>query len=392
VPEERVGELVELMAEYSGAHVREALRRVQVFGWEEVSFDGSTFLMHREFDTTREWRSAHGFRPIDTPPDFILEAVSNRTDVEVADEAGGDEVHRLVLPTGAEVCWRPASRNGHLGGDIGVRRTGEDDEKLLAGMAQAFWQDRDAVLLDALDTQYVARGIDLEQHRYFGPRAELVDRLREFRRAGLRRSLLLQGKPGTGKSTLCMQMADELAERSLFLTPECFKALRAAEWEDVTRMLRPEMVVVDDVDRVGRIIDERLRFFEDRHCDIPFVLFTSNDLGELPDAMKRPGRIDQIVEIEPPGPEQRRQIIDQLAERVGVQVPDARRDRLDTVFCEQSPAHVREMLRRAKAVGWDRVEDLAGDRTFELTPDDSPEDAGPERPPAGAMVSGGGRL
>ena len=391
VPADRISELVELMEEYSGAHVREAVRRAKVFGWEEVTFDGSTFLMHREFEGNRDWRSAHGFEPIDTPPDFILEEVAKRTDVDVPYETGGDEVHRLVLPTGAEVCWRPASRNGQFGGDYGVRRAGDDHEKLYAGVARVFWRDRDAILLDSLERNYAARELAVGQYQYFGPHVDLVDRLREFRRAGLRRSLLLQGKPGTGKSTLCMQMAHELAERCLFLTPECFRSLRAAEWDDITRLLRPDMVVVDDVDRVGAL-ESRLRFFEDRHCDIPFVLFTSNDLGKLPDPMKRPGRIDQVVEIEPPGRDQRRRIIDQLAERVGVQVPDERRDRLDTVFCDQSPAHVREMLRRAKTLGWDRLTDIPGDRTFEPTVDESGDDAGDKRLPADAVMSGAGRL
>ncbi len=53
-----------------------------------------------------------------------------------------------------------------------------------------------------------------------------------------------------------------------------------------------------------------------------------------------------------------------LAERVGVEVPDAELPRLTEILQEQSNAHLLEALRRAKVRGW-QAEPVLGDATFE---------------------------
>ncbi len=365
IPEGRFGELEELISEYGAAHVREALRRAEVLGWEQVSFDVRTFRMHSDCSALSEWLRVHGFERLGEVPDTFADELFGRSEVERVMENERGALESRSLPRRA-VIWRRADAGGGFGVELHVRGGGAGREAIRREAAAVFWEGRSAVILDAIDREFTFRSVDLETRSYVGPHLDLIDQLRAFREAGMRRSVLLQGPPGTGKSTLCLHAARRLVDRSLFLSPDALGELRAAEWEALTWLFAPEMVIVDDVDRVGHgRLECKLRFFEDRYCEIPFVLFTSNDAGELPAPMKRPGRIDQIIEIEPPDRPRRRRLIGVLAERIGVEVPERYLERLDAVYREQSPAHVRELLRRAKALGWERLDALPGDRTFD---------------------------
>jgi chromosomal replication initiation ATPase DnaA len=236
---------------------------------------------------------------------------------------------------------------------------------LREGFAQVFWRDRRAVLLDARDRESSVRTTDLAGHDYLGPHLDLIERLRTYRGDGVRRCVLLQGPPGTGKSTFCRHAARELADRCLFLSAGFLQDVSVADWDTIVAFLRPDMVVVDDVDRVGdRCMAAKLRLFEDAYCDIPTILMTANEPEELPEPMKRPGRIDQILEVNAPDADARAGVIQKLAQRVGVDVPEGQVDRLNTLLSRESPAHVVEILRRAKTVGWESVSDMPGDQTF----------------------------
>lgn len=359
--------LERLMDEYSAAYVREALERARTLGWEEVELAPEAFRMHASFDRLEDWLRVHDFERIEGPPGVVTDEVFERAeDVRLIDNEE-HSLERLELATGASICRIDAGgeRGPRARDRIAVRC--DDEDELREGMAELFWRERRGVLLDSIDHEFVARTVALDGVDYLGPHTELIERLRAFRESGKRRSVLLQGPPGTGKSTLCLNAARELAERCLFLTPSAFEDMQTTDWTSLAESLRPDMVVIDDIDRVdGFSMESKLRLFEDRYCEIPYLLFTSNDLDDIPRPMKRPGRIDQIIEIESLDAERRREIVEGLADRIGVEPPDEQQlERLEELFERHSPAHVREVLRRADAVGWEHVEDMPGDRTFE---------------------------
>lgn len=371
LPDAHRGWLVDLMEEYSVAHVQEAIKRAKVQGWGAAAQAGEeTFRMHRDFDNLQEWLQVHGFRRFDDEASFIIEEVCERSDMEVAYKDDHEGLNRLELPNGAQLCIEEGNGRWAVAGarfraDVYYRADYDGRDAVAAGIAELFWQGREEVMLDAVEGNFICRGADALDHPYYGPLLEKLDLWERFREADIRRSVLLQGPPGCGKSTFCRHAARELSARTLLLTPDFYESIRAAQWKIVDELLQPEMVIVDDIDRVGsHALESKLRLFEEQFCDIPYILFTSNDMGKLPAPMRRPGRIDEIIEVRPPEQSVRWTLIRKMGERVGVEVPDEQLQRLDELLQNHSPAHLLETLRRAKIQGWD-ADPFPGDLTFE---------------------------
>lgn len=363
VPDEQMPRLLELLDQFSAAHVVEALRRAKVRGWSDSRTDDATFRLQRNFDCQSDWLRVHGFRRLDASVGFVFDEVFEKGAVELAYKDDRERLFRVELPNGAQVCMEDDERRQGVQ-TIYFRPEIDGKAALCRGVAELFWRGRTAVLLDAVERDEVdCQALGLTGHEYYGPLVENIARWQAFREAGLRRNVLIQGPPGCGKSTFCRHAAGELSGRTVMLTPDFYDSIRCGDWRSLVDLLRPEMVIIDDVDRVGHGLDAKLRLFEEGYCDVPFVLFTSNDHTKLPKAMRRPGRIDQIIEVDPPSKELRWKLIREMAAREGVEVPDAELSRLDDILVGQSTAHLVEALRRARVCGWD-AGDPEGDSTF----------------------------
>lgn len=250
----------------------------------------------------------------------------------------------------------------------------QEPAPVFSHLSQTLWKGRRAIRLDLRKANTYGPGevvlttLELNNFRYIGALAQCVEEWSRFRKEGIRRSVLLQGKPGSGKSTLCLHAASELTQRCALLAATVYEEFHGAEWKNLLKLLSPEMLILDDVDRVGSaILGAKLSSFEERRGvdDLPFVLFTSNDITQIPDAFRRPGRIDQILLVEEPSSAIRRHMVERFAVRVGVEVPEEHMDRLERMVSTHSGAHVLEALKRARVLGWDhlmRPEDI----TFKL--------------------------
>jgi hypothetical protein len=131
----------------------------------------------------------------------------------------------------------------------------------------------------------------------------------------------------------------------------------------------PEMILVDDIDRCDHSLNQKLHLFEDKHCEVPLVIFTSNHYRQLPDAFKRPGRVDQIIEMMDPPESVRYDVIRSLGEQEGVDIPEEKIPLLDIIYQEYPGAYVVELLRRCDIEGWDYQIPEYG-LTFEKLPED----------------------
>lgn len=126
------------------------------------------------------------------------------------------------------------------------------------------------------------------------------------------RGLLLWGKPGVGK-TLMARCLIEAAGREVFV---CRKDKPDGEFLTELRGVferakesAPSVVLLDDMDKFSN--GERDRRNEEEYVAIQtcidglgeaevFVLATANDIGNLPDSLLRPGRLDRVIEVEAP--------------------------------------------------------------------------------------------
>lgn len=169
---------------------------------------------------------------------------------------------------------------------------------------------------------------------------------------GVRRCICLQGKPGTGKSTLARTVAKRLGRRTVKMTASAFQRLHFTQWKILLCMISPEVLILDDIDRIDDL-EEYLDRFEDAYYHVPLTLFTSNDLKKLPGAFKRPGRIDQLLELSDPAVEVRLEVLREFAimEKVG-EIPDERVGFMLHLYENYSGAFAVEYLRRVKVEGW----------------------------------------
>lgn len=131
---------------------------------------------------------------------------------------------------------------------------------------------------------------------------------------------LLAGPPGTGKSTTVAGLAERLGASLLVVGASAMRepGLRALAWAE--RHLCPGVVLLDDIERdmlgdVGQL----LAWAQGRSERAGVVTALSvNDRSQLPDALTREGRVDEIVLTEAPGAAEREAVLRALCDRMGV--------------------------------------------------------------------------
>ena len=365
VPNKELPRLLELLENYSSAHVVEALRRAHVLGWEASYQQDKSFQLQREYNCQQDWLRIHGFREYRQENPWLFAEIAARVSMDVAYEDERCRILRAELPGGAQFCMEDAPQWDRS--VIYYRDSIDGLQAFREGIGKSFWEGRPAVVMDSTDNRPEVRALSLENQQYHGPLLERVDQWRAFMDQGIRRNILLQGPPGCGKSTFCKHVAREVSQRTLMLTSQAYEELNFMRWRELLNFLAPEVVIVDDVDRVQEYrLESSLKNFEEGYCEVPLVFFTTNDHQRLPEAMRRPGRIDQILEFEPPSQELRWRLIREMAAREGVdELPEDQLQRLDALVLHQSTAHLVEALRRARVLGWAQVfNTTGGDTTF----------------------------
>lgn len=115
--------------------------------------------------------------------------------------------------------------------------------------------------------------------------------------AGVSRSMLFIGSPGTGKSTLVKTIVSKLNLRSLRIRIDELENFDTDTMNDVVETFHPDVIIIDDFDRM--VMQSRmLQVMEQLKKTVKLVLLTVNNKNHLEDAILRPGRIDEFVYVE----------------------------------------------------------------------------------------------
>lgn len=114
--------------------------------------------------------------------------------------------------------------------------------------------------------------------------------------AGVSRSVMLYGPPGTGKSTMARTIVDNLGLRSFRIRVEDIGHLETSTIFEAIDMFEPDAVILDDFDRSSEqsALLETLEYFQ-RH--VKLVLATVNHKNRLDEAILRPGRFDELLQV-----------------------------------------------------------------------------------------------
>jgi len=200
---------------------------------------------------------------------------------------------------------------------------------------------------------------------------ELAERLQRYGDGP--RSLVVIGPTGVGKTTLVRHLVPHLGGNARLLkvpfsvlasdTSQGFRLL------DLVARLRPRVLLIDDLDLADEEArEELLAVFEALRFPDLLVAATMMDgmsgstdaPGSLHFPGMRPGRIDEVLVLQPPGEVQRRAI---LEARLGSTAPSF--GDLVAATTGLTPAYLVELARRVEAHGWSgRRDELALVRAF----------------------------
>jgi ATP-dependent Clp protease adapter protein ClpS len=136
-----------------------------------------------------------------------------------------------------------------------------------------------------------------------------------------RKGILLYGPPGTGKTHTIRYLASNLPGHTTLIITAAQVGL-LPQYMNLARLMQPAMVVIEDVDLIGRDRDQMGPCEEislngllnemdglKQDADILFVL-TTNRPEQLEGALaNRPGRIDQAIEVPLPDEPGRRKLV-----------------------------------------------------------------------------------
>ncbi|WP_454103903.1 AAA family ATPase [Methylorubrum extorquens] len=207
---------------------------------------------------------------------------------------------------------------------------------------------REAVILDAATMARLDRHVfEFDRHR------DALKRLGQSTRKGL----LLYGPPGTGKTHVIRYVASNLPERTtVLITAEEVSNLQ--QYMLLARTLQPSIVVLEDVDLVGRsregmnspktevLLNRLLNEMDGLHddADVLFIL-TTNRPEEIEEALaSRPGRVDEAIEIANPDAACRTRLVSLYGDAI-----DFEEGAIDAVVTRSegaSAAFIKEMVRR----------------------------------------------
>jgi cell division protease FtsH len=187
-----------------------------------------------------------------------------------------------------------------------------------------------------------------------------------------KKGILFYGPPGTGKTHTIHYLARALeGHTTLLISAEQVALL--SDYMTLARLLQPSIVVIEDVDLIGRertsmnspceeallnkLLNEMDGLKED--ADILFILSTNRPEVLEPALASRPGRIDQAIEFPLPDDEGREKLMRLYSQKL--EVPDDLARAIVARTEKVSAAFIKELMRRSvefhlESNGTDRIE------------------------------------
>lgn len=129
-----------------------------------------------------------------------------------------------------------------------------------------------------------------------------------------KRGILLEGFPGTGKTSMITQLSNRIIEKGGVV----FRVSGFRNLDHYVTFIRtgfrkiqpdtPLITILEDINQYADVEMELLDFLDGKtHIDHHIVIATSNNTEEIPDTFLRPSRLDLRIEVNLPSEQTRRE-------------------------------------------------------------------------------------
>lgn len=180
----------------------------------------------------------------------------------------------------------------------------QDKTRIIDVLADRFWARYSSTNLVLEPYSLTTEHVDTEEQIPTPLADTLQNRLMTYLEAGESRTILIDGLPGAGKSAAIRNALRKLEVRSIrfplfTLVDDAQTGRRNDSTKQYVHGLRPQVLVVDDIDRMPKNYQYSLLDWLDDVHQYAITILTTNNVGKMDEALTRPGRIDDILYVPP---------------------------------------------------------------------------------------------
>ena len=175
--------------------------------------------------------------------------------------------------------------------------------------------------------------IEIEHNPY-------LEKIKKAYDMGINRSYIFYCPPGSGKSTITVDLIKKLNLRTF--TINSIGSFNMSKMKSIFEVFQFDAVIIDDMDHQNNIGAQALEALEYLKTQVKIVIATANILDGLNPALIRPGRIDEIIHVS------------NLSEEVVRKILGSHQDLFDQV--KKLPvAYINEILYRIRLNGKENI-------------------------------------